>query len=137
MAHSPRNSFGPPKVGSSAFRRFLPESRVNAELQGLKALQLHREALGIREKLAPQSAAVAESLERVAVTTAMTGDGLAALNAFGRAVDAWGRVSPNSFEHASVIHELGAFLVRYAKTRIRFFYMFFLGIRFPRGTFTA
>jgi tetratricopeptide (TPR) repeat protein len=77
-----------------------------------EALQWHREALGLREKLAPQSADFAESLLRVAVTTAAAGDGLAALNAFGRAVDAWAKVSPNSFEHASVIHELGSFLVR-------------------------
>jgi membrane associated rhomboid family serine protease len=32
---------------------------------------------------------------------------------------------------------LGAFLVRYAKTQIRFLYVFFVGIRFLRGTFTA
>ena len=77
-----------------------------------EALQWHREALGLREKLAPQSADLAESLARVAVATAAAGDGMAALNAFGRAVDAWARISPNSYEHANVIHELGLFLVR-------------------------
>jgi tetratricopeptide (TPR) repeat protein len=100
-----------PTLGLAAAAHELGLAREGARAPD-EALQLHREALGIREKLAPQSTAVAESLERVAVTTAMTGDGLAALNAFGRAVDAWARVSPNSFEHASVIHELGGFLVR-------------------------
>jgi len=32
---------------------------------------------------------------------------------------------------------LGAFLVRYAKTQIKFLYVFFVGIRFLRGTFLA
>ncbi len=55
---------------------------------------------------------MAESLERIAVVTAATGDPLAARNAFERAVDAWARVSPGSLDHVNVVHELGGFLVQ-------------------------
>lgn len=78
-----------------------------------EALALHREALGIREKLSPNSIEAAESLERVAVVMAAGGgDPLATRNAFERAVDAWARVSPGSLDHVNVVHELGSFLVQ-------------------------
>jgi tetratricopeptide (TPR) repeat protein len=77
-----------------------------------EALTLHREALAIREKLAANSAEVAESLERIAIVTSLSGDPLAARSAFERAVDAWARVSPNSLDHVNVVHELGSFLVQ-------------------------
>lgn len=76
-----------------------------------EALALHREALGIREKLAANSIAVAESLERIAVVMSKTGDPLAARSAFEQAVDAWALVSPGSLDHVNVVHEVGAFLV--------------------------
>ncbi|OFW47700.1 MAG: hypothetical protein A3J29_02715 [Acidobacteria bacterium RIFCSPLOWO2_12_FULL_67_14b] len=76
-----------------------------------EALALHREALAIREKLAANSAEVAESLERIAVVTSLSGDPLAARSAFERAVEAWARVSPGSLDHVNVIHEVGEFLV--------------------------
>lgn len=75
------------------------------------ALSLHREALAIREKLAPNSSEVAESLERIAIVTSIAGDPLTARNAFEHAVDAWGKVSAGSLDHVNVIHELGSFLV--------------------------
>jgi tetratricopeptide (TPR) repeat protein len=76
-----------------------------------EALTLHREALAIREKLAANSSEVAESLERIAIVTSLSGDPLAARTAFERAVDAWARISPNSLDHVNVVHELGSFLV--------------------------
>ena len=75
------------------------------------ALALHREALAIREKMAPNSSDVAESLERIAIVTSIAGDPLSARNAFERAVAAWEKVSPGSLDHVNVIHELGSFLV--------------------------
>lgn len=76
-----------------------------------EALALHQEALAIREKLAANSVEVAESLERIAVVTSMSGDPLAARSAFERAVDAWARISPGSLDHVNVVHEVGSFLV--------------------------
>ncbi len=76
-----------------------------------EALALHREALGIREKLAANSTDVAESLERMAMVISMGSDPIAARNAFERSVEAWSRVSPGSLDHVNVIHELGNFLV--------------------------
>lgn len=77
-----------------------------------EALALYREAVVIREKLAPNSSDLAEALERVALMTAQSTDALAAQNAFERAIDAWARVSPRSLDHVNVIHELGKFLIR-------------------------
>jgi len=100
-----------PTLQLAAAAHELGLSREAARAFG-EALALYREALGLREKLAPQSAEVAESLERIAGVSAMSGDALAAINAFGRAVDAWARAAPNSLDHANVIHELGLLLVR-------------------------
>ena len=76
-----------------------------------EALPLHREALAIRERLAANSSEVAESLERIAMVTAMGSDPIAARNAFERAVEAWSKTSPGSLDHVNVVHELGNFLV--------------------------
>ncbi len=76
-----------------------------------EALPLHREALAIREKLAPNSSEVAESLERIAMVTSRGSDPIAARNAFERSIEAWSRVSPGSLDHVNVVHELGNFLV--------------------------
>ncbi len=76
-----------------------------------EALPLHREALAIREKLAPNSPEVAESLERIAMVTSRGSDPIAARNAFERSVEAWSRVSPGSLDDVNVVHELGNFLV--------------------------
>ncbi|MFM8536254.1 MAG: hypothetical protein ACKOEC_22190, partial [Acidimicrobiia bacterium] len=46
------------------------------------------------------------------IVTSLSGDPLAARNAFERAIDAWARVSPNSLDHVNVVHELGRFLVQ-------------------------
>jgi len=54
-------------------------------------------------------------------------DALSRLDSMGPAIGASGAVGA----------VMGAFLSRYARTKIRFFYVFFLGLYLARGTFTA
>jgi tetratricopeptide (TPR) repeat protein len=77
----------------------------------IEALALHKEALAIRERLAANTAEVAESLDRMAAVTAIAGDPLAARTGFERAVDAWARVSPGSLDHIHAVHEAGRFIL--------------------------
>ena len=77
-----------------------------------EAAALHQEATSIRERLAPSSVELAQSLQRLAVTTSHAGDATVTANLFGRAVDAWARVAPGSSDHVDTLSAFGTHLLR-------------------------
>jgi CHAT domain-containing protein/Tfp pilus assembly protein PilF len=72
------------------------------------AESFHRRALGIRERLLPDSLDVAASLNNVGIVVYGKGDLEGALHYFTRVLDIRQRVDPESLETAAILNNIGA-----------------------------